>query len=290
MSSNETKKIDDAALTKVDGAAISDTDMVEKPWERVKNARKENRPQAQDYISKLFHGVFEVSGDRVCGDDPSIITAIAWFENWPVTVIGQQKGHTLEERMKYNFGMPHPEGYRKSIRALKQAEKFGRPVICLVDTPGAYHGVEAEERGQGLIIAEHLKAMATVKAPVISIIIGEGGSGGALALSLADRLIMLENSYFSVISPEGCASILFKDSSLAETAAESLKLTASDLKRFDIVDSVIKESEGFNRFNMDKSVADIRREIKITLKRLTRIAPARLVEKRHQKYLGMRGL
>jgi len=283
MSSEEIKKINLAA------AAVPDK-TEDKPWERVQAARKENRPQARDYISKLFHGVFEVSGDKVCRDDPSIITAIAWFENWAVTVIGQQKGHTLEERMKYNFGMPSPEGYRKSIRALKQAEKFGRPVICLVDTPGAYHGVEAEERGQGLIIAEHLKAMATVQAPVISIIIGEGGSGGALALSLADRLIMLENSYFSVISPESCASILFKDTSLAETAAESLKLTAEDLKRFSIVDSVIKEPEGFNRFNMDKSVAEIRVELKKALRRFTRIAPAQLVGKRHEKYLGMRGL
>ena len=262
----------------------------EKPWERVKKARKENRPQARDYIGKLFHGVFEVKGDRCFGDDPSIITAVAWFGKRPVTVIGQQKGHTLEERMACNFGMPYPEGYRKSIRALSQAEKFGRPVICLVDTPGAFPGVEAEERGQGLIIAEHLKAMATVRTPVISIIIGEGGSGGALALSLADRLIMLENSYFSVISPESCASLLFRDTSLAETAAESLKLTSADLKKFNIVDSVIKEQDGFNRFNMDKNVSDVRREIRVSLRRLTRISPDVLVEKRHEKYLGMRGL
>ena len=262
----------------------------EKPWERVKNARKENRPQARDYISKLFHGVFEVKGDRCFGDDPAIVTALAWFDNWPVTVVGQQKGHTLEERMACNFGMPHPEGYRKSIRAVKQAEKFSRPVICLVDTPGAFCGIEAEERGQGLIIAEHLKVMATLKTPIISIIIGEGGSGGALALSLSDRLIMMENSYFSVISPEGCASILFKDSSLAQEAAENLKLTANDLKEFHIVDNVIKEQEGFDRFNMDKSVSDIGREIKRTLRRLTRIKPDKLVEKRHEKFLGMRGL
>lgn len=263
---------------------------VEKPWERVQNARKENRPQSLDYIGKLFHGIYEMKGDRVYGDDPSIITAVGWFENWPVTIIGQQKGHTLEERMKYNFGMPNPEGYRKSMRALKQAEKFGRPVICFVDTPGAHPGVDAENRGQGLVIAEHLRAMATVRAPVVSIIIGEGGSGGALALSLTDRLIMMENSYFSVISPEGCASILFKDSSLAETAAENLKLTSTDLKRFDIVDCVIKEQEGFSRFNMDKSVEEVRREIKKTLRRLTRISPGKLVEKRHQRFLGMRGL
>ena len=283
MSLNETNHNGDTPVSAMEP-------IQEKPWERVKNARKENRPQARDYITKLFDGVFEVKGDRCFGDDPSIITALAWFGSRPVTVIGQQKGHTLEERMVCNFGMPHPEGYRKSMRALSQAEKFGRPVICLVDTPGAFCGIEAEERGQGLIIAEHLKAMATVKTPVISIIIGEGGSGGALALSLADRLIMLENSYFSVISPEGCASILFKDSSLAQEAAENLKLTASDLKQFNIVDSVIKEQDGFNRFNMDKSVADIQREIRVSLRKLTRISPDILVEKRHEKYLGMRGL
>ena len=262
----------------------------EKSWERVRMARKENRPQAWDYIDKLFHGVFEVKGDRCFGDDPSIITAIAWFEKWPVTVIGQQKGHTLAERMKCNFGMPHPEGYRKSMRALDQAEKFSRPVICLVDTPGAFPGIEAEARGQGLIIAKHLKLMATLKTPVITIIIGEGGSGGALALSLSDRLIMMENSYFSVISPEGCASILFKDSSLAKTAAENLKLTASDLQQFNIVDRVINEPEGFDRFNMDQSIGDIRRECVSILNQLTKIPAHKLVEARHEKFLGMRGL
>jgi|AGTN01.2.fsa_nt_gi acetyl-CoA carboxylase, carboxyl transferase, alpha subunit len=272
------------------GAELPGAAGEQKSWEKVMSARKENRPQARDYIEKLFHSVFEVKGDRCFGDDPSIITAIAWFEEWPVTVIGQQKGHTLEERMRCNFGMPHPEGYRKSIRALRQAEKFSRPVICIVDTPGAFCGVEAEERGQGMIIAEHLKAMATLKTPVISIIVGEGGSGGALALSLADRLIMMENSYFSVISPEGCASILFKDSSMAREAAENLKLTAEDLKHFNLVDSVIAEPEGFDRFNMDKSVNDIRHMFRMYLKRLTKVSPNRLVEKRHEKFLGMRGL
>jgi len=262
----------------------------EQAWERVMNARKENRPQARDYIAKLFHGVFEIRGDKCMGDDEAIVAAIAWFENCPVTVIGQQKGHTLEERMRCNFGMPGPEGYRKSMRALRQAEKFQRPVICLVDTPGAYCGVEAEAKGQGLIIAEHLRAMATVKTPIISVIIGEGGSGGALALSLADRLIMLENSYFSVISPEGAASILFKDSSMAQEAAKNLKLTATDLKGFSIVDSVIREPEGFSRFDMDASVEDIRRVIRAALRRLTRVPPDRLVENRHQKFLNMRGL
>jgi len=190
--------------------------------------------------------------------------------------------------MLCNFGMPSPEGYRKSMRALKQAEKFHRPVICLVDTPGAFCGVEAEAKGQGRVIAEHLKAMAMVKTPCISIIIGEGGSGGALALSLADRLIMLENSYFSVISPEGAASILFKDSSLASEAAKNLKLTAGDLKRFGIVDSIIREPQGYSRFHMDESAEAVKKVIRAALKRLTQLPPERLVEQRQQKYLNMR--
>ena len=257
-------------------------------WASVMSARKEDRPQARDYIEKLFHGVFEMRGDQCMGDDEAIVTAVAWFETYPVTIIGQQKGHTLEERMRCNFGMPSPEGYRKSMRALKQAEKFHRPVICLVDTPGAFCGVDAEAKGQGRVIAEHLKAMATVKTPCISIIIGEGGSGGALALSLADRLIMLENSYFSVISPEGAASILFKDSSMASEAARNLKLTAGDLKRFGIVDSVIREPDGYSRSHMDESAESVRKVIRNALKRLTTLPPERLVEQRQQKYLNMR--
>ncbi len=257
-------------------------------WASVMSARKEDRPQARDFIEKLFHGVFEMRGDQCMGDDEAIVTAVGWFETFPVTIIGQQKGHTLEERMRCNFGMPSPEGYRKSMRALRQAEKFHRPVICLVDTPGAFCGVEAEAKGQGRVIAEHLRAMATVKTPCVSIIIGEGGSGGALALSLADRLIILENSYFSVISPEGAASILFKDSSLASEAAKNLKLTAGDLKRFGIVDSIIREPEAYSRFQMDESAESVKKAIRNALKRLTVIPPDRLVEQRQQKYLNMR--
>lgn len=262
----------------------------QQPWDKVQRARMENRPQTLDYIEHLFQGVFEVKGDRCYGDDPSMITAIAWFDNQPVTVIGQQKGRSLKERMYYNFGMVNPEGYRKSMRALKQAEKFNRPVICFVDTPGAYPGIEAEQRGQGMVIAEHLRAMATLKTPIISIIIGEGGSGGALALALGDRLVMLENSYFSVITPEGCASILFKDSSLAREAAESLKLTATDLMEANMVDHVIREPANFDRWHMDTCVREIKKDIKTTLASLTRISPDKLVEGRHEKYLGMRGI
>ncbi len=262
----------------------------QQPWDKVQRARMENRPQSMDYIDRLFSGVFEVKGDRCYGDDPSIITAIAWFENHPVTVIGQQKGRNLEERMRHNFGMTNPEGFRKSMRALKQAEKFNRPVICFVDTPGAYPGIEAEQRGQGMVIAEHLRTMATLKTPIISIIIGEGASGGALALALGDRLVMLENSYFSVISPEGCASILFKDSSLAREAAQNLKLTAVDLTEANMADHVIKEPDNFDLWHMETCVRDLKKDIKTTLTRLTRISTERLVERRHEKYLGMRGI
>jgi len=277
MTALEAKLPKQAGLTGTDSA-----------WASVMSARKEDRPQARDFIEKLFHGVFEMRGDQCMGDDEAIVTAVGWFETFPVTIIGQQKGHTLEERMRCNFGMPSPEGYRKSMRALRQAEKFRRPVICLVDTPGAFCGVEAEAKGQGRVIAEHLRAMATVKTPCVSIIIGEGGSGGALALSLADRLIMLENSYFSVISPEGAASILFKDSSLASEAAKNLKLTAGDLKRFGIVDSIIREPEAYSRFQMDESAEAVKKAIRNALKRLTVIPPDRLVEQRQQKYLNMR--
>ncbi len=273
----------EAKLPKQAGPAGTDS-----AWASVMSARKEDRPQARDFIEKLFHGVFEMRGDQCMGDDEAIVTAVGWFETFPVTIIGQQKGHTLEERMRCNFGMPSPEGYRKSMRALRQAEKFRRLVICLVDTPGAFCGVEAEAKGQGRVIAEHLRAMATVKTPCVSIIIGEGGSGGALALSLADRLIMLENSYFSVISPEGAASILFKDSSLASEAAKNLKLTAGDLKRFGIVDSIIREPEAYSRFQMDESAEAVKKAIRNALKRLTVIPPDRLVEQRQQKYLNMR--
>jgi acetyl-CoA carboxylase carboxyl transferase subunit alpha len=259
-------------------------------WDKVQIARMENRPQTMDYIAKLFKGVFEVKGDRCYGDDASIITAIAWFENRPVTVIGQHKGHTLEERVRCNFGMTNPEGFRKSMRALKQAEKFGRPVICFVDTPGAFPGVEAEKRGQGMVIAEHLKSMSTLKTPIICVIIGEASSGGALALALADRVIMLENGYYSVISPEGCASILYRDSSMAQQAATNLKLTAVDLQQCHVVDHVVKEPPGFDRTNMDTAVADIRRDIRGSLIRLSGLSPDALVERRHEKYLKMRGI
>ncbi len=211
------------------------------PYEAVKLARDNGRPTGLDYIHNVFQGFLEFHGDRRYSDDPAVVGGVAWLGSQPVTVIATEKGHTAKDRSRRNFGAPHPEGYRKALRLMKQAEKFGRPVICFVDTSGAYCGIGAEERGQGQAIAENLMELSTLCVPVISVLIGEGGSGGALALALADRVWMLENAVYSVISPEGCASILWKDASKAETAAASLKLTARDARRLGVVEKVLSE-------------------------------------------------
>ena len=217
--------------------------MSEVAYERVKLARDEDRPTGLDYIKNIFKGFMEFHGDRRYADDPAIVGGIAWLDGEPVTVIAIEKGHTAKERTFRNFGAPNPEGYRKALRLMKQAEKFGRPVICFVDTSGAFCGIGAEERGQGQAIAENLMEMSTLCVPIISILIGEGGSGGALALAVADRVWMLQNAVYSVISPEGCASILWKDASKAETAARSLKLTAEDAKSLGVIERILSEKE-----------------------------------------------
>lgn len=212
-------------------------------YERVKLARDSTRPTGLDYIRRIFKGFTELHGDRRFADDPAVVGGIAWLEDKPVTVIAIEKGHTAKDRAYRNFGAPHPEGYRKALRLMKQAEKFGRPVICFIDTSGAYCGIGAEERGQGQAIAENLVEMTTLCVPVISVLIGEGGSGGALALAVADRVWMLQNAVYSVISPEGCASILWKDSSKAETAAASLRLTAEDAKSLGVIEKILSEND-----------------------------------------------
>lgn len=212
-------------------------------YERVRLARESSRPTGLDYIKNIFKGFIEFHGDRRYADDTAIVGGIAKLCNMPVTVIAIEKGHTAKERSYRNFGAPHPEGYRKALRLMKQAEKFGRPIVCFIDTSGAYCGIGAEERGQGQAIAENLIEMSTLYVPVISILIGEGGSGGALALAVADRVWMLQNSVYSVISPEGCASILWKDAAKAEKAADSLKLTADDAKRLGVIERIIEERE-----------------------------------------------
>lgn len=213
------------------------------PYERVKLARDNKRPTGQDYIKNIFKGFIELHGDRRYADDKAIIGGIGRLDGMPVTVIAIEKGHTSKERVERNFGAPHPEGYRKALRLMKQAEKFGRPIICFVDTSGAYCGIGAEERGQGQAIAENLMEMSTLCVPVISILIGEGGSGGALALAVADRVWMLQNAVYSVISPEGCASILWKDSTQADVAAENLKLTAEDAKSLGVIERILTEND-----------------------------------------------
>lgn len=217
--------------------------MSETPYERVRLARDNQRPTGQDYIKNIFRHFVELHGDRRYADDKAVIGGIAKLNDTPVTVIAIEKGHTSKERVERNFGAPHPEGYRKALRLMKQAEKFGRPIICFVDTSGAYCGIGAEERGQGQAIAENLMEMSTLCVPVISILIGEGGSGGALALAVADRVWMLQNSVYSVISPEGCASILWKDAAKADEAAESLKLTAEDAKSLGVIERILSEAD-----------------------------------------------
>jgi len=211
------------------------------PWDRVLLARHPDRPKFNEIVSMLFDSFIELHGDRVFGDDSAITGGLAFFNGRAVTVIGHQKGKTTEENISHNFGMAHPEGYRKSLRLMQQAHKFNRPIITIIDTPGAYPGVGAEERGQSEAIARSLYEMSHMSVPIISFVVGEGGSGGALAIGVANKIYMLENSIYSILSPEGYASILWKDSTKQKEAAEAMKLTAHDLKDFGIVDGVIKE-------------------------------------------------
>lgn len=210
-------------------------------WERVKRARSSERPTSIDYISGIFDRFMELHGDRVCRDDGAVVGGVAQIDGIMVTVIGEQKGRTLKQNQKRNFGMPYPDGYRKALRLMKQAEKFNRPIICFVDTPGAFCGIEAEERGQGEAIARNLYEMSALRVPVLSILIGEGGSGGALALAVANEVWILENATYSILSPEGFASILWKDGKRADEAAGVMKITAEDLKELHIVERVFGE-------------------------------------------------
>ncbi|MEC1530367.1 acetyl-CoA carboxylase carboxyl transferase subunit alpha [Bacillus haynesii] len=255
-----------------------------KAWDRVQIARHPNRPTTLDYIEHLFTDFFECHGDRYFGDDEAIVGGIAKFRGLPVTVIGQQRGKDTKENIRRNFGMPHPEGYRKALRLMKQADKFNRPIICFIDTKGAYPGKAAEERGQSEAIAKNLFEMAGLSVPVISIVIGEGGSGGALALGVANRLLMLENSTYSVISPEGAAAILWKDSGLAKKAAETMKITAPDLKELDIIDHVIKEVRGGAHRDVEQQAAYIDEALKGELKSLLKLDKNELIQQRYNKY------
>ena len=256
-------------------------------WERVQISRKKNRPVGTDYIEKLFTDFMEFHGDRYFKDDHAIVGGIAYFHGMPVTVIAQAKGKTTKENLDRNFSMPSPDGYRKALRLMKQAEKFGRPVICFVDTPGAFCGLEAEERGQGEAIARNLFELSGLKVPVLSVVIGEGGSGGALAMAVADEVWMLENSIYSVLSPEGFASILWKDSKRASEAAEVMKLTAQDLERLGIVEQVISEPAEFTDENLDVVCRDMDGRIGEFLEKYCAMDAAELTEKRYERFRRM---
>jgi len=255
-----------------------------KPWDRVQVARHPERPTTLQYIEAMCENFIELHGDRTFGDDAAILGGIAIFEGQPVTIIGHQRGKSTKENIRRNFGMPHPEGYRKALRLMKQAEKFKRPIICFIDTKGAYPGKAAEERGQSEAIARNLVEMAGLTVPVISIVIGEGGSGGALALGVANRVFMLENSTYSVISPEGAASILWRDGSLAKQAAEAMRITAPDLKELGVIDGIIPEIIGGAHRNVAKQALSIKECISDTLHALNSLSGEQLVEDRYEKF------
>ncbi len=254
------------------------------PWDRVQVARHPERPTTLDYISAIFTDFIELHGDRSYGDDAAIVGGIAALNGLPITIIGHQRGKDTKENIRRNFGMPHPEGYRKALRLMKQAEKFGRPIICFIDTKGAYPGKAAEERGQSEAIARNLFEMAGLKVPVISVVIGEGGSGGALALGVANHIHMLENSTYSVISPEGAASILWKDPALAKQAAEAMKITAPDLKQMGIVDEIIQETTGGAHRDAKQQAIFLKEALERSINSLSKLSEDELVDDRYNKF------
>lgn len=257
------------------------------PWEHVQLARAKTRPTGKDYIETLFDDFMEFHGDRHCGDDPAVIGGVAFFHGKPVTVLAQEKGEGTRENIARNFGMVSPEGYWKSLRLMQQAEKFHRPVICLVDTPGAFCGLEAEERGQGEAIAKNLYTLAGLTVPVLSIVIGEGGSGGALAFAVADEVWMLEHSVYSILSPEGFASILWKDSKKAKEAAAVMKLTAADLYQMGMIEHVIPEAEPVSRENINDAAAYLENGIEDFLGKYGKTEPEKLLEHRYERFRKM---
>lgn len=253
------------------------------PWEIVKLARHPKRITSRTLISLLFTDFIELKGDRLYRDDPSIIGGIGKFQSLPVTIIAQEKGMDTEDKIKHNFGMPHPEGYRKAMRLMKQAEKFNRPIIAIIDTPGAYPGIEAEERGQARAIAQNLFDMMALSVPIIVVVLSEGGSGGALAIGIGDYTVMFENAIYSILSPEGFASILYKDSSKAEEAAAIMKLTAKDLLSFKIIDDIISEKEGLHE-DPTFGINELKQKMTKRLKKLQTLNKQTLLKQRYEKF------
>lgn len=256
-------------------------------WERLKIARSPKRPTALDYIDIIFDEFMELHGDRNYRDDEAMVCGLASIGKQNFTIIAEQKGRNTKENIKRNFGMPNPESYRKAIRLMKQAEKFGRPIVTFIDTKGAYPGIGAEERGQGEAIAKSMMEMANLKTPIICIVIGEGSSGGALAISVGDEIIMLENAVYSVLSPEGYASILWKDGSKVKEAAEKMKMTAGDLKKFKVIDKIINEPIGGAQNDLEGVAENLKKEILSATKKFKKLSVDELVQERYQKFRNM---
>jgi len=256
-------------------------------WRRVQLARHPKRPHSLDYIERLFTDFQELHGDRSFADDPAIIAGMARFEERPVMIVAEEKGRNTKERLQRNFGMPKPEGYRKALRVMQVAAKFGRPVITFLDTTGAYPGIDAEERGQAEAIARNLREMARLPIPVIVVCIGEGGSGGALALGVGNTVLMLENAVYSVISPESCASIIYRDSGKAERAAAALRLTAEDLEGFGLIDTIVPEPEGGAQEDPAAAAESLRQALHRSLLDLSRLSAEQLIEHRYAKFRKM---
>jgi acetyl-CoA carboxylase carboxyl transferase subunit alpha len=256
-------------------------------WERVQLARHPKRPHSRDYIERLVTGFEELHGDRFFGDDKSILAGIGRFDGQPVMIIGQQKGRDTKEKLLRNFGMPKPEGYRKALRLMQLAAKFRRPIITLIDTPGAYPGIDAEERGQAEAIAYNLREMSRLVSPIIAVVIGEGGSGGALALGVGNRVYMLENSYYSVIAPESCAAIIWRDSGKAPLAAAALRMTAADLLEMKLIDGIVPEPPEGAHMDPDAAAQFLRQTLKQALDELSSVPPERIIEERYSKFRHM---
>ena len=256
-------------------------------WRRVQLARHPKRPHSLDYIQRIFTEFQEIHGDRNFGDDPAIVAGMARFDGRPVMVVAEQKGHDTKQRFFRNFGMPKPEGYRKALRAMQMAGKFGRPIVTLLDTPGAYPGIDAEERGQAEAIARNLREMARLPVPVIVVCIGEGGSGGALALGVGNTVLMLENAVYSVISPESCAAIIYRDSGKAEQAAAALRLTAEDLTSLNLIDGIVPEPGGGAHEDWDAAAELLRKALVLHLSELDGLTPEQIVDHRYEKFRKM---
>jgi acetyl-CoA carboxylase carboxyl transferase subunit alpha len=253
-------------------------------WQRVQLARHPKRPHTLDYIERLLTGFSEIHGDRAYGDDPAIVAGMGFFHEAPVLLLGHQKGRDTKQKLHRNFGMPKPEGYRKALRCMQMASKFRRPILALLDTPGAYPGIDAEERGQAEAIAISLREMTRLESPVVSVVIGEGGSGGALAMGVANIVLMMENAIYSVISPESCAAIIWRDAGKAELAANALRLTATDLLQLGLIDGVIPEPNGGAHNNWDESAANLDSGLQSALQKLSGLSPKELVDHRYEKF------